>query len=175
MSNAHSEFRRGAQQFDQKQWIASLNVSGSYQQATPLLAATTDLTNGLKTDHNTGGYGQAIGGDLHHMSQLPDAMLTPDQQTEFTNDASALDGFFGTPGLYSNLFLKLALAPTFGHTDRLGLASQSVGVAVFDHDSQAKRPWSAALVAPRLVWSPPMLFRSHNMPQIWPKVPKLAY
>lgn len=82
------------------QWYASLNVSGSYQQSVPLLAAITDLTNGLHTDVNTEGYQTALG-YLENMSKLPDAMLTPGEDSEFGTDAAALDSFFDTPGLYS--------------------------------------------------------------------------
>ena len=66
----------------------------------PLLAAITDLTNGLHTDVNTEGYQTALG-YLENMSKLPDAMLTPGEDSEFGTDAAALDSFFDTPGLYS--------------------------------------------------------------------------
>jgi hypothetical protein len=83
----------------EQQWLSSPNVGGSADENVPLLQAVTDLTNGLKTDLNTGGYQAAIG-YLQNLIQLPDAMVTPQESAEATTDDAALDKFFGTPGLY---------------------------------------------------------------------------
>jgi hypothetical protein len=61
--------------------------------------AETSLQNGEQTDTNTSGYAAAID-ELSQLASLPDAMLTTQQQSEFSTDVSALDIFFDTPGLY---------------------------------------------------------------------------
>ena len=61
--------------------------------------AETSLQHGEQTDTNTSGYPAAIN-ELSQLASLPDAMLTTQQQSEFSTDVSALDIFFDTPGLY---------------------------------------------------------------------------
>ena len=48
----------------------------------------------------TGGF-QAAATELTQLSGLPDAMMNSSQQAEFNTDASALNAFFGTSGLYN--------------------------------------------------------------------------
>jgi hypothetical protein len=63
--------------------------------------AATDLNAAIAADPTgTSGYATAVQ-ELTQMASLPDAMLTPAQQTEERNDTAALNAFFGTPGLYS--------------------------------------------------------------------------
>jgi hypothetical protein len=69
-------------------------------QVLPVLHVT-DLTGGLKTDENTGGYAAAIG-CLRNLANQPDSMVTPQENAEMNTDFSALDAFFDTPILYSS-------------------------------------------------------------------------
>lgn len=72
-----------------------------------LLAAASDLERGKSvdvratTEKGRAEYDKAIA-ELRSFVSLPDTNLTPAQQAEATSDATALDAFFNTPGLYAN-------------------------------------------------------------------------
>jgi hypothetical protein len=62
--------------------------------------AKADLQTGRTTDSPTTGYASAIS-ELAQLISLPDADMTPTQNSEFNADMTGLDTFFHTPGLYT--------------------------------------------------------------------------
>jgi hypothetical protein len=80
------------------QWVQGSTAS-SAQEGEFWLHAASDLDTAVSVGAPSS-YSHAAG-QLRQLASLPDAMLTPTQQTEFHNDVTALNSFFGTSGLYS--------------------------------------------------------------------------
>ena len=80
-------------------WLKAPSVDGSADQNIPLDHTITDLTSRLRTDESTSGYRAAIA-TLRKFAEIPDAMVTPAERGRANIEVSALDSFFGTPGIW---------------------------------------------------------------------------
>jgi len=87
-------FTAAKQQWVEGSTAISADQDGYFSQA------ASDLTGAINSGAtNVSGYQMAVQ-ELQQLASLPDADLTPTQNTEFQNDTSALNTFFGTQGLY---------------------------------------------------------------------------
>ena len=84
-----------------EQWIQGANAA-SYQQNRFWTQAANDLGDAVAKygSARTSGYTTAEA-QLRQLASLPDAMLSPEQQSEYSQDMRALNQFFDTPGAYT--------------------------------------------------------------------------
>ena len=93
---------QAASQFSEARrlWVAGASAI-SADQGSYWTQAATLLTNAVNSGASgTAGFAEAAQ-NLTNLTALPDAMLTPAQQTERVNYLGALNIFFSSPGLYS--------------------------------------------------------------------------
>jgi hypothetical protein len=82
-----------------QEWVGGSNAI-SADQDSYFSKAASDLTSAINSGApNVSGYQMAVQ-ELQQLASLPDADLTSTQDSEFQNDTSALNTFFGTQGLY---------------------------------------------------------------------------